>query len=87
MKEILMTMLSELKECLEAKELELKNKPNFNSHTQGEINNRKVSIENFEYSIQQVTNNPTMQYTILNNFKNNAEKIKMDIDKINCEND
>lgn len=86
MKEILGKMLAELKANFKEKEIEVNNNPNCNSYTQSKLSNSEKQIECFEHSIQQVTNDPTQQTEVLNNFNKNAKQIKLDIIKINCDN-
>ena len=84
MKEILFKMLAELEAHFEKKELEVSNNPNFNSHTQSELNNRKNEILNFEFFIKKADIS-SLQNEIIQDFRKNADRIKLDIDKIKCE--
>jgi len=84
MKERLIKILDELKAHYEAKELEVNDNNNCDAYTYGELKNRKQDILKFETFISQ-TNEPTLQSEILEEFRNSADRIKADIDKIKCE--
>jgi len=84
MKEILFKMLAELEAHFETKELEVSNNPNFNSYTQSELNNRKNEILNFEFFIKKADIS-SLQNEIIQDFRKNADRIILDIDKIKCE--
>jgi len=79
----LMNMVAELTEYLNARERELSNNTNFNTHVQGELNNRRQEIENFKVaSMSQI--HPTLINETIKNFRIEKEKIKLKINKIQC---
>lgn len=77
-------LVDDLKNSLTTKELELRKNPNFNSHTEGSLLNRQRDIEGFQLASKSCDTNPFMKNQIIENFKNDAAKIKSEIDKITC---
>lgn len=78
-------MVQELKNYLDSKDLELKKDPNFNAHTQGHLQNRRRDIENFQLSYENCDFDPFLKNQIIDNFKNEANRIKLEIDKISIQ--
>jgi len=77
-------LLNDLKNHLLTKELELKNNPNFNSYTESFLENRRRDIESFQYACKNCDTNSVYQKEIIANFRIDADKIKLEIDKITC---
>jgi translation initiation factor 2B subunit (eIF-2B alpha/beta/delta family) len=74
--------INELKERLKKKEDELFRSGNLNAYKQGEINNRCRDIKWLESRFKDRERNPAHRNTVLKNFKEEANKIKNDIEKI-----
>lgn len=74
--------INELKERLRKKEDELSSSGNLTSHKQGEINNRCRDTKWLESRFKDRERNPAHRNAVLKNFKEEANKIKNDIEKI-----
>jgi len=77
-------LVDNLKKHYAAKELELRKHPSFNTYTEGALLNRQYDIENFQFASEKCDTHPLLKRQIIKNFKNEAVKIKSEIDKISC---
>jgi hypothetical protein len=77
-------IVDDLKKYLAKKELELRENSNFTLYTEGSLLNRHREIENFQHACKNCSNDFTQKQLIITNFKNDADKIKLEIDKITC---
>jgi len=73
-------LIVDLRENLKSKIDILEQDPNFNAHTQGEINNLQVLIDSFESSAGVASRNIYPKNEIIKNFKVDYDKI---MDRIN----
>lgn len=85
MNDLLNKIADELETHFEAKEQELTNNSNFNSHIQGRLNISKQQVQRFKERIKEIENDYSQQKRIVNDFRVTAEEIKLEIDKITCE--
>jgi hypothetical protein len=75
-------LVDNLKDYLAKKELELSRNPNFNSYTAGHLRNRQRDIESFESACKNCETNSFEKIKLIDSFKKDASKIKLDIDNI-----
>lgn len=75
-------LVTDLKKSYASKELELNQRLDTNAYQTGALLNRKNDIINFEFACSQVVDNQPMKVTIIKNFEERAEEIKLLINKI-----
>lgn len=75
-------LVTDLKKSYALKELELNQRLDTNAYSYGELINRKNDVINFEFACSQVVDNQPMKVTIIKNFEERAEEIKLLINKI-----
>ena len=84
MKSELAKLVEYLENSYSEKEQELRENPNFNSHVDGALQNRKHEIESFKIASTNPELNPFYKDEIIKNFAADAKRIKSELDKITC---
>lgn len=84
MKSELAKLVEYLEDSYSEKEQELRVNPNFDSHVDGALQNRRQEIRSFKIATNNPELNPIYKDEIIKNFTADAKRIKSELDKIAC---